>query len=524
MKSTLNINDEDEVFIPEDSVPIAELVGSGEPWELKVVRISDPQQKSAKPAQRKRVVAYQTKRKFGYCELDESAYQKQRKLFWEQVVKPLQQAKAHVILTFDKIDRFSRDSSSEERGALTKLLRKGKIDMHFPHDNLFVHKDSPAADLFRLDIGVALAGYYSSAIRDNVKRRFEQKIADGEWCGKAPIGYKNYIKGFDAKGNPIKDIKLDTERHELVKEALLMRASGLSYGYITKHLQKAGLTSTVKNRPIPKTQVEYFLKNPWYSGNMRYEGKRAPHKYERLIEPAVWKQIQDVDAERSTRRTKHVAKEHLYRDLIKCATCGYSVWCDGPKKGGNSYLMCTQYGGKHGAIRLNEKVINAQVAKVLESIRIPEKMLPKLVADLQTEFDSEQEYYRRNVERLRKEYDKLDVEIKDAFRDRASFKIKPELFTEYIEELGQRQADLLEQIKDHSQGNERFVVSASKILEVASNASEVFLSDKVKKSSKRRLIQFVLTNLKLDGETLTFNLNSPFNTIALAAKNNSWGE
>jgi hypothetical protein len=74
----------------------------------------------------------------------------------------------------------------------------------------------------------------------------------------------------------------------------------------------------------------------------------------------------------------------------------------------------------------------------------------------------------------------------------------------------------------HSQGNERFVVSASKILEVASNASE--LSDKVKKSSKRRLIQFVLTNLRLDGETLVFNLNSPFDVIAEAVKTNSWGE
>ncbi len=102
--------------------------------------------------------------------------------------------------------------------------------------------------------------------------------------------------------------------------------------------------------------------------------------------------------------------------------------------------------------------------------------------------------------------------------------IKAELFTEYIEELGQRQADILEQIKDHSQGNERFVVSASKILEVASNAGELFMSDKVKKSSKRRLIQFVLTNLKLDGEKLLFELNSPFDIIAGAVKNNSWGE
>ena len=64
--------------------------------------------------------------------------------------------------------------------ALNKLREAGKIEIHFPSDNLFVHKNSPASDLFRLGIGVVLAKYYSDSIRDNVKRRFEQKLHDGE--------------------------------------------------------------------------------------------------------------------------------------------------------------------------------------------------------------------------------------------------------------------------------------------------------------------------------------------------------
>ena len=121
---------------------------------------------------------------------------------------------------------------------MTKLMRSGQIELHFPADNLFIHKNSPAPDLFRLNIGVALAGYYSSAIRDNVKRRFDQKLADGEWPGKAPIGYKNIITSYTPKGEPIKDIALDSDRHELVKKALEMRAMGISYGAITKFLRK----------------------------------------------------------------------------------------------------------------------------------------------------------------------------------------------------------------------------------------------------------------------------------------------
>ena len=51
-----------------------------------------------------------------------------------------------------------------------------------------VRKNSPAPDLFRLGIGVALARYYSDSIRDNVKRRFEQKAERWRVAGKAPIG------------------------------------------------------------------------------------------------------------------------------------------------------------------------------------------------------------------------------------------------------------------------------------------------------------------------------------------------
>lgn len=505
---------------------IENLLKQGEPWLLLVGRVSDESQLAALPAQKKRLLEYGESKEhpYVYLEFNETAFKGERIRFKEQVLEPLQKASGLVIVTFDKIDRFSRDASSDEKNIMNKLLKNGAIELHFPADNLFIHRESPASDLFRLDIGVALAGYYSAAIRDNVKRRFEQKIAEGEWPGKAPIGYKNIITGYTSKNEPIKDIAPDPERKELVKQGLQMRSVGMSYGAIANTLQKAGLTSTVRGKPIPKTQVEHFLKNPFYMGVMRYEGKLYSHKYEPLIEPWMWKKIQEVDARRSKIRTKQVGKEYIYKGLIKCADCGYSVFCDGPKKGNNFYLMCTEYGGKHDAKRLNETVINAQVVAILESVRVPEHMIPGLVDDLRAEFDNEQRFYQQNVKRLQHDYDKFDEEIKNMFRDRSKFKIKPELFDELISEKTQMQGDLLEQIKDHSRGNEQFILSASKILEVAHNASELFLSQDVRMSQKHRLLEFVLSNLRLSGETLLFELKTPFDVIAGCSKNDSWGE
>lgn len=525
----MNMNEyEGDTFVPLNALPLEDLINQVEQFVLLASRVSDESQRPALPAQRKRQIEYARKLglPFAYLEFDESAYMgKAHKEFIEQVIEPLKKSKAPVILVFDKVDRFSRDSSSDEKAALTRLMREGRIELHFPHDNLYIHKDSPASDLFHLDVNVALAGYYSSAIRDNVKRRFEQKLADGEWPGKVPVGYVNFTSGYDSRGDAIKEVASDTEeiRH-LIKLAFEMRAAGLSYGVITTKLQAFGMKAALKDKPIPKTQVEHILQNPFYVGEMRYEGKTYKHMYEPLIEPWLWKKVQEVDARRSKIRTKSAAKEYIYKSLVRCETCGYSVFTDGPKNGGNFYLKCTEYGGKHGAKWMNEKVLNAQIVRVLESIKIPEEKVPELVAQLQTEFDSEQEYYKSQLKVLQKQYDALDGEIKDMFRELPSFKHKRELFEELIEEKVKLQGDILEQIKDHSKGNERFIVAASKIYDVASRASQIFLDAKAHPSAKRRLLEFVLSNMRLQGDTLLFELKTPFDVIAGCSKKNCWGE
>jgi len=212
-----------------------------------IARVSDENQKKALPAQKKRLLEYADKlhwlknKDYQYVEFDESAFHDSRKKFRELVIEPLKLEKELSIICFDKIDRYSRDSSSEEKAELTKLWKQGRIEMHFPSDNLYIHRDSPAADLFRLDIGIALAGYYSSAIRDNVKRRFDQMVSDGYWVGKAPIGYVNYIKGKDERGNAIKSIMLDSERCHHIVEGFKLRSTGLSYGAIAKDRRVAWL-------------------------------------------------------------------------------------------------------------------------------------------------------------------------------------------------------------------------------------------------------------------------------------------
>lgn len=504
--------------------PLSELIKSKEVFLLGVARVSDASQVEALPAQKKRIVAYAESKglPFHYAEFNESAYKGTRVEFNEVVIDTVEQAQGKVIIVFDKIDRFSRDSSGVEKTYLNKKLRAGAIELHFPSDNLFITKESPASDLFRLDIGVALAGYYSSAIRDNVRRRFDQKLADGEWPGKAPIGYLNYVKGHDSKNEPIKDIKVDEDRADLIKRGFEMRAAGMSYAAIAKQLTKTGLTTVRAHNPLAKSHVEHFLKNPFYCGEMRYEGKLYPHHYKPLISRFLWEQVQIVDDKRKTKATKYLSKQFLYRDAITCGTCGYTVSSDGPKKGGNIYLKCTEYGGKHDAIRVNEKLINAQVANILESIKVPENEINNIVDALEKELKKQRSEHLKYVERLRKEYDHIEEEIKQMFKDREQFRVKPELFEQLINEYTAQQQDILDQLKDHKEGDKRAIVNARRILELANKASEVFLAEGSKLDHKRSVVSLVLSNLRLEGDKLLFNLKEPFDSIAECAKNDTW--
>ena len=161
-----------------------------------IARVSDPEQRKALPAQKLKLKTYAAciDPSAEYYEFQESAHRDTR-LKFARLVEHIKAQKEQVAVVFLRVDRFTRDQSQEEVKTLTQLVKTGRIELHFPDDGLIVTKDSPATDLFRLSIGMALSKYYSDTIRDNVARRYAQMLHDGIWVGMAPLGYLNVNEG-----------------------------------------------------------------------------------------------------------------------------------------------------------------------------------------------------------------------------------------------------------------------------------------------------------------------------------------
>lgn len=480
-----------------------------------IARVSDVEQRQALPAQVQRLERYAKEKGYDYelFEFDETAYKDSRKEF-SVIIKKIEAYPHDCIVVFDKIDRFSRDATQDEVRAVNKLRESGRVEIHFPSDNLFVHKGSPASDLFRLSIGVGLAKYYSDTIRDNVKRRFEQKLNDGEWPGKAPIGYTN--KRLSEKETTI---ILDQERAGYIGRCFELRSLGHSYRAIAATLRAEGLrNNTAKANPVIQRHVEQILKNPFYYGVMRYSGKLYPHKYEPLITRKLFDKCQLVNDERHNNKTKTQAIDYTFNGLLKCGICGCSI--SSYIKKGNVYMKCSKGRGHCSASHLKEADLVPQVAELLGKLEMTDETVAFVIAELRKHHDNQQVYYANAIEQTRSEYDTIQKKLAVLYEDRLDGRITIDQYDEYVKGLKARQEQLDEQLLSLTHDDKSFLLTASYLLEVARKAPLLFSSSKA--ALKSKLLRFLVSNLKLEGKKLVYNLKAPFDTIVECFENENW--
>lgn len=477
-----------------------------------IARVSDVEQRKALPAQKLRLEQYAKEKGLPskYYEFDESAYKDARRKFSELVEK-IAALKEPAIVVFDKIDRFTRDASQREVRIMGKLVEEGKIEMHFPSDNLFITKNSPATDLFRLGIGMLLAKYYSDTSRDNVKRRFEQMLNDGIWVHRAPIGYKNVNNGTDKK--PDKTIEVDTAKAHYIVKAFEMRARGVSYAVIAKELGKMGFRSNIVNSKAPnKAFLERILSNEFYCGFMVHAGRRYPHNYEPLISRSLFNQVQQVRDERKHEKTKYDSKDYTFKKIVKCGQCGRAV---SPFKARHTvYLRCAN--NKCSNPNTAESLVVDGINSDISFIDIPEEWLSKVINELRNRHDDQQTYFTQNIEQTRIEYDKMKEKMRKIYYDLLEGRITQTFHDEIANDLEKRQQELNDRLKLLTSDNKNFQVTTSYLLDLAQRAEQLFKESD--DGLRQKLLEYVLSNIELKDKRLSYILNDPFKTIVETKK------
>lgn len=478
-----------------------------------LARVSTEEQKEAGnslPAQLLRLQKYCQEKDLTIekeINFDESAWKTERQEF-EKIIETLKSSKEIMALCCDKIDRLIRNFT-KDLAILEELRKNGKIELHFPSDNIILHKDSPATDLFRFTIGVSLAKYYSDSISDNVKRAYETKIKNGEWIGWAPVGYINV-----EDQNKRKDIMVDPVRsHYIIKIFETYATGNYSVRQIKEQMDKAGLKGKADgSKPLTISMIYHTLSNPFYYGMMRIKGLLYPHRYEPLISKYLFDKAQAVMKGWHKKPFKYASKLYVLRGMIKCADCGCTITPETAK--GHIYYSCTNYHKIHAKrLYVPENELLKPIYKVLDGIKLTDKQINELVDDLKQTTKAENRFFNNIIQGLRKEYDKLENRISKLQDDKYDESITNDFYNKKFKEYAERQSKILTEINKHDNADKQHYITANIVLNLAKRAREIFESSEPQE--KRQLLNFLLQNLELKGKKLQYTTKAPFDTILL---------
>jgi site-specific DNA recombinase len=474
-----------------------------------IARVSTDDQADALPAQVYRLKDYALKMEYDFevFEIKESAYKGDREKF-NEVISRLFKIRETVALVFDKVDRYSRDVSSEEVRLLNTLTDNGKIELHFPSDHLVITQESSAGQRLMLSMNTAFSQYYSNSISDNVKRRNEQLRRDGVWTGKAPSGYRNSVK--DGK----KWIEIDPIESLAIKDAFDMYASGNS---TLKNIQtywdeKYGLIA-------PISGIDKILKNPFYYGIMRVKGNLYPHHYTSLVTEKVFNQCNDVRNGFKSKPRHTTGLEFPFRGMITCSKCGCFITFE-LKKNIYKYGRCTQFKGKHGATYVNETKLIAQMEKVFQKIIIPEAVCKDILELINKDRTTSNNDRNAKKAAVKTELNVYKRRIDKLYDDYVDKKIDETMYQRKSNEYGESIKKLETHLSTIELSDSATLETASHLLNVANAAYNIFKSGDY--LEKRKILNKVLSNLQLENDQLRWKLKKPYELMAFCNDNSTW--
>ena len=501
---------------------------------INVSRVSTEEQKEAGnslPAQFERINNYCKKKAFSVVEtfsFDESAYKEKRdefdKLltFVEEIIK-----KEKIAVCFDKVDRLSRSVFDKRVARLYELAVADKIELHFVSEGQVINSQMSAVEKFQFGMSLGLAKYYSDAIRDNVKRAFEQKRRNGEWTGAVRLGYLNV--DLDKEKRLRKDIIIDPERGYLVQKLFELYATGqYSLETIRLKVTEIGLR-TLKGNELSKSGVENILKDTFYCGIAisRKYGSYA-HKYPRLITRELFDACQQVRLKRSKMPYKALSKDFVFKGLLKCQNCGCAMSAEKKiKKSGLVfiYYSCTNAKGVCKRIYIPEKDLLKPVYEVLEKFEtISEDVQNELVNELRKNTEAEIVFHKEQINRIRSSYDKTKQaqnNLLSAFISPDNQSITKEVYDKKYQELQDQLQTLEIEMSEHQKADYDYQTTIATVFSVARRAKAIF-ENSSDIAGKRQFLSYLLQNPVVNEKRLSFTIASPFNLVLELAENPNW--
>ena len=400
-----------------------------------------------------------------------------------------------------RLDRISRNNE-DYHGALRPLFERMGIKLLSATE---ANVNTIEGDLMR-NIGMSFAEYERKVIGVRTLAGLKQKAELGEYPHKAPIGYKNISREDGSK-----TIVIDDKQAFYVKRAFEMYDSGMySIRSLTAELYNEGFR-TSKGRRIPKTSIEYMLKNIFYTGVFEFDGKMYDNaKHKAIISKEVFYRVQDRII--CPNKIKKQSLDFAYTGLFRCGHCGCQLTAE-LKKGKYIYYHCT--GNKGGNCKrdyINETKIDSAISEVLKLIIIPFEVRKNIADSLKIVHDKKNGYSKEIKSSIQKQITVLENRIEKAFQDKLDDNITQEQWKKYNDKWQVEKDKLIIQLEEMNKLNKQFYAQADLLLGFTDNAHEYFLKGTIEQ--RRKILEIISEEITYKDKNFNVKLKPIFKTIA----------
>jgi len=245
-------------------------------------------------------------------------------------------------------------------------------------------------------VDTVLAGvnqYQSEEKADRILIAMEKKFEQGQWPGRAPLGYLNVIEGER------RYITTDPDRFDLIRLAFAEYATGhYTQSELGALLMKKGLRDR-DGQPLSRTSLNKLLRNAFYWGRMTWNGETRMGTHTPATDRATWERCQAVTAEHNRYATRQRKHTFLLSGLLLCDECGEHLTQSVIARKKKRYYNCPSH-AHCGQPYVPEDLLDGQVANVMSEIRLTDAAITKAMKQVRVLFESRRAFHERRRARL----------------------------------------------------------------------------------------------------------------------------
>lgn len=419
-----------------------------------------------------------------------SAKKEGRKEF-SRMVEFVKENKIDTILCY-KVDRLTRNPKDlitiEELG-VDLIFIEGRYD------------PSPQGR-FALSMMANMARFQVENQALDIQRGLRERIEQGGWPHRAPIGYRNDKNSAS--------VEIDESKCFYIRQAFELYGSGLySIKTLSRKLYEMGLRNRCGNK-VYNHGIETILKNPFYYGAMKYKEKLYTGNHKPLITKDLFNQVQ-ATLKKNSIRNKKIKHTFPFRGYLTCGECGCSITAQVQK--GHNYYNCTKSRGNCSQPYIREEELETQIAAVLETIELDQELVDFMIRAAK-EMKQEEINFKEVIEKnLTGSLNKIKIKEKRLLDSFLEGHIQPDIYKEKASELEDERVTIELELRNENNSEAKIFEQMENVLNMANAARQAFIAGDYE--NKRRILEIVSSNLILNDRQITsYQLKEPFSMIA----------